>query len=183
MHKKLRSKRLAPILIKEVTRRVNKYDIWQALHTGGVVLPSPVSSCRYAHRPLNWSKLYDVEFTALPANATKTQMIAKYTLPKTPISNIKLMEERHVDEAFELFNKYQQRFELRPNFDKEEFRHWILTREDVVYSYIIENDEGKVTDFVSFYSLPFTIINNPLYKDLGIGYMFYYCLLYTSRCV
>lgn len=174
VHKKLRSKRLAPILIKEVTRRVNKHDIWQALHTGGVVLPSPVSVCRYAHRPLNWSKLYDVEFTALPANATKTQMIAKYTLPKTPLTNIKVMEEKHVEQAFALFNKYQERFELRPDFSLEEFKHWVLTREDVVYSYVIENEEGKVTDFVSFYSLPFTIINNPLYKDLGIGYMFYY---------
>lgn len=174
VHKKLRSKRLAPVLIKEITRRVNKHDIWQALHTGGVVLPSPVSTCRYAHRPLNWSKLFDVQFTALPANATKTQMIAKYTLPKNPVSAIKIMEEKHLDQTYELFNKYQSRFELIPNFTKDEFKHWVLTKEGVVYSYVIENDEGRVTDFVSFYSLPFTILNNPLHQDLGIGYMFYY---------
>ena len=137
---------------------MNKHDIWQALHTGGVVLPSPVSVCRYAHRPLNWSKLFDVQFTALPANATKTQMIAKYTLPKNPISNIKVMEEKHIDQVFELFKKYQERFKLSPIFEKEEFKHWILTKDEVVYSYVIENDEGKVTDFVSFYSLPFTIL-------------------------
>lgn len=29
VHKKLRSKRLAPVLIKEITRRVNICDIWQ----------------------------------------------------------------------------------------------------------------------------------------------------------
>ena len=29
VHKKLRSKRLAPVLIKEVTRRVNLLDVWQ----------------------------------------------------------------------------------------------------------------------------------------------------------
>merc|ERR1719152_785728 len=28
VHKKLRSKRLAPVLIKEITRRVNKENIW-----------------------------------------------------------------------------------------------------------------------------------------------------------
>ena len=30
VHKTLRSKRLAPVLIKEVTRRINRRDIWQA---------------------------------------------------------------------------------------------------------------------------------------------------------
>ena len=46
VHKKLRSKRLAPLLIKEVTRRVNLCDIWQASYTAGVVLPKPVAICR-----------------------------------------------------------------------------------------------------------------------------------------
>lgn len=29
VHKKLRAKRLAPVLIKEVTRRVNRMGVWQ----------------------------------------------------------------------------------------------------------------------------------------------------------
>lgn len=46
VHKQLRSKRLAPVLIKEVTRRVNLQNIWQASYTAGVVLPKPVAICR-----------------------------------------------------------------------------------------------------------------------------------------
>ena len=38
VHKKLRSKRLAPVLIKEVTRRVNVNGIFQAVYTAGAVL-------------------------------------------------------------------------------------------------------------------------------------------------
>lgn len=45
-HKKLRNKRLAPVLIKEVTRRVNLKGIWQAVYTAGVVIPTPISTCR-----------------------------------------------------------------------------------------------------------------------------------------
>ena len=56
---KLRNKRLAPVLIKEITRRVNKQNIWQALYTGGSILPTPLTTCRYQHRPINWSKLHD----------------------------------------------------------------------------------------------------------------------------
>uniref|UniRef100_A0A0K0D6Y1 glycylpeptide N-tetradecanoyltransferase n=1 Tax=Angiostrongylus cantonensis TaxID=6313 RepID=A0A0K0D6Y1_ANGCA len=42
VHKKLRSKRVAPVLIREITRRVNQQKIFQAVYTAGVVLPKPV---------------------------------------------------------------------------------------------------------------------------------------------
>ena len=46
VHKKLRSKRVAPVLIREITRRVNITGLFQAVYTAGVVLPKPVSTCR-----------------------------------------------------------------------------------------------------------------------------------------
>ena len=46
VHKKLRSKRVAPVLIKEITRRVNREGIFQAVYTAGVLLPKPISVCR-----------------------------------------------------------------------------------------------------------------------------------------
>ena len=56
VHKKLRSKRLAPVLIREITRRVNRHGIFQPCYTAGVVLPKPVARCRYYHRSLNPKK-------------------------------------------------------------------------------------------------------------------------------
>ena len=46
VHKKLRSKRVAPVLIREITRRVHLRGLFQAVYTAGVVLPKPVASCR-----------------------------------------------------------------------------------------------------------------------------------------
>lgn len=48
VHKKLRSKRVAPVLIREITRRVHLEGIFQAVYTAGVVLPKPVGTCRYS---------------------------------------------------------------------------------------------------------------------------------------
>lgn len=62
VHKKLRSKRVAPVLIREITRRVNLTGIFQAVYTAGVVLPKPVATCRYWHRSLNPKKLIEVSF-------------------------------------------------------------------------------------------------------------------------
>lgn len=46
VHKKLRNKRLAPVLIKEVTRRCNVMGIFQAIYTVGMYLPTPISACQ-----------------------------------------------------------------------------------------------------------------------------------------
>lgn len=46
VHKKLRTKRLAPVLIREVTRRCNLAGIFQAAYTAGVVIPKPVGRCQ-----------------------------------------------------------------------------------------------------------------------------------------
>jgi glycylpeptide N-tetradecanoyltransferase len=64
--KKLRTKRLAPILIKEITRRINLTNVWQALYTAGVVIPRPVATAVYYHRSLNPKKLVEVGFSSLP---------------------------------------------------------------------------------------------------------------------
>ena len=90
VHKKLRSKRLAPVLIKEVTRRINHTGVFQAVYTAGVVragdpshsrvstrpspsvplhiqpqvLPKPVAKCRYFHRSLDPKKVERVVTSA-----------------------------------------------------------------------------------------------------------------------
>lgn len=184
VHKQLRGKRLTPVLIKEITRRVNRCDIWYALYTSGTILPSPVSVCRYTHRPLNWSKLHDVGFTHMPSHATRNQMIAKYTLPNaTSTEGLRPLEAKDLDQVRLLFERYQARYDLVQDFDEAEFKHWFLGNEEqqaaeaskkVIYAYVVEGQDGKISDFFSFYSLPFTILNNTVHKELGIGYLFYY---------
>lgn len=81
IHKKLRSKRLAPVLIREITRRVNCEGTFQAVYTAGVVLPRPISECRYWHRNMNPKKLVDIRFSHLPRGSTMAKLIKKYKLP------------------------------------------------------------------------------------------------------
>ena len=72
VHKKLRAKRLAPVLIKEITRRVNLEGVWQAAYTAGVVLPKPLATCRSAPLPVSIgpSKLNGDLNRALESNTT-----------------------------------------------------------------------------------------------------------------
>jgi len=85
VHKKLRANRLAPVLIKEVTRRVNLMGRWQAIYTAGVLLPKPIARCRYWHRSLQFKKLCEVKFTYLPPQMTMSGQIKNLAVPKAPV--------------------------------------------------------------------------------------------------
>lgn len=75
--------------------------------------------------------------------------------------------------------KYLQKFDLAPVYTEEEFRHWFLPRENIVDSFVVEQ-EGVITDFGSFYHLPSTIMHHPQYKLLRAAYSFYNVATKTS---
>jgi len=174
VHKKLRSKRLAPVLIKEITRRVNKQNIWQAVYTAGVVLPRPISECRYYHRSLNPKKLIDVGFSHLGPRMTMARTIKLYKVPDKPqLSGMREMEPRDVPRVAELVIGYLKKFPLHPEFNAEEIGHWMLPRDGVIYSFVRDQGNGEVTDVCSFYSLPSTILGNDKYNLLKAAYSYW----------
>jgi glycylpeptide N-tetradecanoyltransferase len=85
VHNKLRTYRLAPMLIREITRRVNCLDIWQAIYTSGTTLPTPFGSAVYWHRNLNPAKTIDVGFAFKPPGQTMAQFVKKHRLPEKPM--------------------------------------------------------------------------------------------------
>jgi len=163
VHKKLRGKRLAPVLIKEITRRINLEGTWQAIYTGGVVLPRPVSTCRYFHRALNWMKLYEVGFSSCPANSKPSFQVRKYNVPEqTSTRGLRELEAKDLDVVHDLVARYLKRFDLTPVFSREETEHWLLHKRDapgeqVIWSYVVE------VRFVPFLSTAKTC-TNPVYR-------------------
>ena len=181
VHKKLRNRRLTPILIEEITRRNFIHGIYQAIYTAGVVLPRPVSSCRYFHRPLDWLKLYETGFCALPPNSTKARQITKNHLPSaTSIKGLRPMGKKDVKAVQELNARNLKRFELAPEWNEEEVEHWLLhdeskTAEQVIWTYVAEDPSSQaITDFFSFYMLDSSVIGNPKHDSIKAVYMFYY---------
>lgn len=144
IHKKLRSKRLAPVLIKEITRRCYINKIFQAIYTAGIVLPTPVSTARYFHRSLEWQKLYDIGFSPLPANSKPAYQVRRYALPEqTATKGLRVMETKDIDAVLDLLKRYLSRYELAPVFTREEVEHWLVyrpesTTEQVMWSYVVE---------------------------------------------
>ncbi|PSN36023.1 Glycylpeptide N-tetradecanoyltransferase [Blattella germanica] len=173
VHKKLRSKRVAPVLIREITRRVNLTGIFQAVYTAGVVLPKPVGTCRYWHRSLNPKKLIEVKFSHLSRNMTMQRTLKLYKLPdKTRTNGFRKMVPADLPRAHKLLAEYLTRFDLAPIFSEEDFRHWFLPQAGIVDSFVVDNGK-ELTDLVSYYTLPSTVMHHPVHKTLKAAYSFY----------
>lgn len=174
VHKKLRSKRLAPVLIKEITRRVNRENVWQAVYTAGVVLPRPVSECRYHHRSLNPKKLIEVGFSHLGARMTMARTIKLYKVPEScQLSGMREMKKDDVPRVHGLVSNYLKKFQLHPELSPAEVEHWMLPRPGVVYCYVRENEKGEVTDVCSFYNLPSSILGHEKHTILKAAYSYW----------
>jgi len=173
VHKKLRSKRLAPVLIREITRRVNCQGIFQAVYTAGVVLPTPVGTCRYWHRSLNPKKLIEVQFSHLSRNMTMQRQIKLLKLPEnTKIEGLRALTSQDVPGACKLLNEYLCNYKMVPIYDEDEFAHWFLPREDIINTFVVEKN-NVITDMISFYTLPSTVVSHPTHKNIKAAYSFY----------
>lgn len=124
MHKKLRSKRLAPILIQEVTRRTHLKGIFQAIYTAGVYLPTPISRCQYYHRSLNPKKLVETKFTSIPRHLTMARMIRHYKLPEVPVlPGVREMEKKDLKQVGRLLRAFLGRMEMAPLLSGKDVEH------------------------------------------------------------
>ena len=85
------------------------------------------------------------------------------------------MVEADVEVACAKLNKKLRNYRLSQIFSVDEFRHWLLTREGVVHSYVVEAPEsGEITDFVSFYMLPSSVLRSTKFPRLGAAYAYYH---------
>ncbi|EGC32258.1 hypothetical protein DICPUDRAFT_155807 [Dictyostelium purpureum] len=175
VHKRLREKRLAPVLIKEVTRRVNLRNIWQAAYTAGIVIPKPVSICRYYHRSLNPKKLVEINFSHIPPKMTMASMIKMYRVDDKMKYDFRPLEESDVPSFRELLVNYLSNYKVAPIFSSDEdVWHWFKPIQDVVSCYVkVDPESKKVTDVFSFYNLPSSVIGNEKYKTLKAAFSFY----------
>ena len=88
--------------------------------------------------------------------------MAKYVkthkLPKAPTNkNMRPMIAEDVPRVTEMLNEYLSGVKVHIIFTEEEVAHFMLPRENVIYSYVVDN-ETTITDFYSFYNLPSTIL-------------------------
>ncbi|GKT41521.1 glycylpeptide N-tetradecanoyltransferase [Colletotrichum spaethianum] len=118
--------------------------------------------------------------SAIPVNLrVRKNVVTCSELPDaTSTKGLRELQEKDIDAACELLTKYLKRFDMAPEFSKDEFRHWFLhdknaPGEQVIWTYVIETN-GKITDMFSFYCLESTVINSSKHQVVRAAYLWYY---------
>ena len=160
VHQSYRNSGLAPLLLKEATRRVKIRNRWQGgIYTTARSSPPPstlMASAQCYHRMLSVKKMIDVGFFPMHKRLTMKGMRKLYSLPEdTAILGLRLMRRRDEGAVAKLLNAFLKQYHLRYIFTKAEVARQFLPRgfEGIAHSYVVENDEGKITDFISFYQI------------------------------
>lgn len=58
-------------------------------------------------------------------------------------------------------------------FNEEEVRHFFMPRDGVIYTYVLGEIGGPLSDVFSFYSLPSQILRHTEHKTLNVAYSYY----------
>ncbi|XP_059180914.1 glycylpeptide N-tetradecanoyltransferase 1-like [Centropristis striata] len=181
VHKKLRLKRMTPVLIRELTRRVSQQGLYQAVYTADLVLPTPLSSCSYWHRPLNVRKLMELDYPVLRQNMSLQRALKFNRLPEvTKTAGLRPMTKADAAGIHSLLQANLCQFHLSPMLSLQEVEHWLMPRENVVDTYVVERNDGTLTDVVSFYSVSSKVLNHPVHTDLRAAHLLYAAFTITD---
>ena len=109
VHRKLRNKRLAQVLIGEAIRTSRALGAQVSFYHSARCQPTPFISLRSNLRLINTNKLIDIRYTSLPKGMTRQEYAKKYELPKKDriniVGNMRLMESKDIKEVLRLYNK------------------------------------------------------------------------------
>ena len=164
---KYRTRKIANILIDEMTRHLLHKGYNQACFTTDRYVPTPRTTIRYYHRPLNYKKLHETKYMILNEEIEKTH--EKLLVTKPLSDEFVKLNETHLKSVYDLYNKFMVKYNICCKYTEDELKEQLLNK--FVTSYvIIKND--IVVDFVSYYKLSYNITDSS--EQISAGHLYLY---------
>lgn len=93
---------------------------------------------------------------------------------ESSIKGLREMTRQDVKAVHGLLATYLKKFDIHIEFTAAEVEHFLVPRDGVIDSYVVENPDTKeITDFFSFYHLPSSILKHETHKLLKVAYSYY----------
>ena len=167
VHKELRNKNLAPLLIKEISRRSVLLNMEVALYTVGKKITKPFSKSYYKHIFLNIQKLKECEF--ISDDQTSKQVVHIKSFYHTRRMNVD-----DTDDVYTLLNKFMSKYKVHQVFSKKEILHLFVN--DIMYTnVIVDNKSKKIIGMYSIYSIKSRLLFKNKHSHIDFSYLYYYC--------
>jgi glycylpeptide N-tetradecanoyltransferase len=145
VHKKLRSKRMMPVLIREITRIGQITRIAPGIYTSGKMLHKPIAECTYHQKVLNCKALIDAGFIE-PYLAC----ILDTNVPARTVPGLVAASPSDLQQIHDKLSVFTKKFKYRPLWSLDETLHYLMPRDGIVGTYVVKRGE-TVTDMASYY--------------------------------
>lgn len=177
IHPKLRNKNLAPKLIDELTRLCGQRNIQVGSFMTNIYAPRPACKVEYYNRPINYEKLRANNYINMDAMMELDKAKVAFNITHDFKYPTIKMTPAHAEKAYNLFCKYQDRYNFYRKYSFDEFVSTFITS-PVISSWVILNKDSEPVDFFSYYKLNLYNVqskDNPaLDKFINVGYMYMY---------
>lgn len=174
IHKKLRNKRLAPVLIKELTRRgFNKYNIKTAIYTSGTEFAPTITKAVYYHKYINIKKLIDYNF--LPKKFINKNDLLDNSFNWSDLGldfcKLECNNPIYLSQIKNMYERYFSKFHLYKILSENEISHFFKNIDNSVYIYILKNKD-EILCVGGFYKVDL-ITKNKTDIPLQLGFLWY----------
>eukprot|EP00826_Nyctotherus_ovalis_P025678 TRINITY_DN1992_c0_g1_i3.p1 TRINITY_DN1992_c0_g1~~TRINITY_DN1992_c0_g1_i3.p1 ORF type:complete len:444 (+),score=91.14 TRINITY_DN1992_c0_g1_i3:198-1529(+) len=169
---KYRNKRILPILAAETIRRLRVSGIWHFYFSTDRVLCAPIAGNWFYRRDLDFKLTVEINTNEVPEGKTMEEMVAAHQMPESAnIPGLREMTKEDIPQVHALLSEYLKKFTLYPIFTQERIAHMLLPQKDVIRTYVLANKDNKVTDFISFYIMPYTVLKHPTIKEVTVIFL------------
>lgn len=150
--KRYRDRLLAPLMIKEITRRVVNHGVQFGFFTATRPSYPPFSRAGYYHRILNFKKAYGVGFCSVdkPENLDRFHKFFSVPPADGTVTGLSRMVESDVDHVTVLLNSWNSRYKLFQQLSTTDVKHLLLDHYGID-CWVTRDQDGKPTDLVSVY--------------------------------
>jgi glycylpeptide N-tetradecanoyltransferase len=138
---------LVHVLIDDAIRRIYNEGGRQGLFTTTKYIPTPTTTFRYFHRPLNYRKLHEHGHTILEGDVDSIHR--RFTDKTEPMDYYHVAEKEHLKTILSLYNEYMKKFNVYVKYSLKELEHYLFN--DYTRTYVMKDKTGKIVDFVSYY--------------------------------
>lgn len=92
-----------------------------------------------------------------------------YKLPEdVSIPGFRKMVKKDAVQVHELLGEYLKRFKVHPELSSAEIKHMIIPKDSIVDTYVVENEEKKITDMISIYIVPCSVLKHKSIKEYKV---------------
>uniref|UniRef100_A0A6G6AD97 glycylpeptide N-tetradecanoyltransferase n=1 Tax=Borely moumouvirus TaxID=2712067 RepID=A0A6G6AD97_9VIRU len=161
VQKKIRKYGMTTYLINELKNRLIDKNIPYSFFTTIKKIPNNFSTTNDYAIPINYKRLKKVGFLVDDIKP----------LPEVKYNYLKLMKSTDIQSVCSKLNNFLQKLDVKPFFNKDSTKHFILPRKNIVYTFVkYEND--NVTDMISAYKIYYYCLEHK--KMLSVAFLSFY---------